>query len=177
MHERRAVRGITLVETTVASTLAAVALATAAPSFRDTLARRAVEGTAAQLAADLQYVRSEAVARNLPLRIGFAQADGASCWVIHSGGAGDCRCSADAATVCEPGATEFKTVQLPAGGRVQVTSNAASMLFHPVRGTVAPTGTLHVVGEGRLEVRHVVNLLGRARSCSPARALPGYAAC
>jgi type IV fimbrial biogenesis protein FimT len=177
MRTKRAVRGITLIETATASTIAAIAVGTAIPSFSDTLMRRAVDGTAAQLATDLQYVRSEAVARNRPLRIGFEQHGGASCYVIHSGAAGDCRCSADGATVCEPQAREFRTVQLPAQGRVQVTSNAPSMLFHPVRGTTTPAGTLRVVGANGVEVRHVVNMLGRARSCSPERSMPGYAAC
>jgi type IV fimbrial biogenesis protein FimT len=40
-----------------------------------------------------------------------------------------------------------------------------------------PTGTLRVVGAGGREVHHIINVMGRVRSCSPSPALPGYRTC
>jgi type IV fimbrial biogenesis protein FimT len=51
------------------------------------------------------------------------------------------------------------------------------VLFDPMHGTSTPTGTVRVVGAGGHEVRHVINVMGRVRTCSPAPALPGYRAC
>jgi type IV fimbrial biogenesis protein FimT len=170
-------RGITLIETAMASSIMAVALGAALPSFHDTLARRAVDGAATELAADLQHIRSEAVVRNAALRISFEHGAAGSCYVIHTGASGECSCSGAAVGSCSGTATEIKTVQFPAGGRVQLQSNAASMVFHPVRGTTTPAGTVRVLGPGSTEVRQIVSILGRTRSCSPQAAMPGYPAC
>ena len=78
---------------------------------------------------------------------------------------------------CTGGAKEIKTVHLPAAHSVQLSSNVGSMLFHPVRGTVSPTGTLRLIGPRGIEIRHVVNMMGRTRSCSPKGASSGQPAC
>ena len=78
-------RGVTLIESAVVMAVAVIALSTVAPSLQGLIERKRLEGVATQLATDLQYVRTEAVARNAPLRLSF-YADGAgSCYVIHSG--------------------------------------------------------------------------------------------
>ena len=64
-------RGVTLIEAAVAMTIGAIALSTAAPGFRGLIERKRLEGVATQLATDLQFVRTAAVARNEPLRISF----------------------------------------------------------------------------------------------------------
>jgi type IV fimbrial biogenesis protein FimT len=53
----------------------------------------------------------------------------------------------------------------------------ASMRFDPLHGTSTPTGTLRVVGANERAIHHVVNIMGRVRSCSPQAAVRGYAAC
>jgi type IV fimbrial biogenesis protein FimT len=50
------------------------------------------------------------------------------------------------------------------------------MLFDPVRGTTSPAGTVRVVSDAG-SIHHVVNIMGRARSCSPDGAVKGYKAC
>jgi type IV fimbrial biogenesis protein FimT len=60
---------------------------------------------------------------------------------------------------------------------VAVHANVASVLFDPLHGTSTPTGTLRLVGSGGREVQHVVNVMGRVRSCSPLGAVPGYRPC
>jgi type IV fimbrial biogenesis protein FimT len=51
------------------------------------------------------------------------------------------------------------------------------MLWHPDRGTVTPTGTLRLrLPDGRA-VHHVVNITGRARTCSPQGSMKGFTVC
>jgi type IV fimbrial biogenesis protein FimT len=53
----------------------------------------------------------------------------------------------------------------------------ASVLFDPLHGTSTPAGTWRVIGTGGRAVHHVINVMGRVRSCSPQAAVPGYRAC
>jgi type IV fimbrial biogenesis protein FimT len=177
MQSKRKQGGITFVETAITTSILAIVLGTVAPSFHGVLERRALDGTAVELATDLQYIRSEAVARNVGLRISFSHTDTTSCYIIHTGLAGQCNCISSAPAQCIGGAAEIKTVHLPAGSLVQLKSNVASMLFHPARGTTSPAGTLHLSGAAGLEIRHVVNMLGRTRSCSPLGGVKGYPVC
>jgi type IV fimbrial biogenesis protein FimT len=68
-------------------------------------------------------------------------------------------------------------VQAPPNGTVVVTANVASMLYDPVRGTTSPTATIAVGAPESAGLRHVVNILGRVRTCAPAGGLRGYRAC
>ena len=169
--------GLTLVELAVTMAVAAVLVSTAGPSLSDIIAARRLDGVATQLASDIQFVRTDAVARNQPLRLSFfAGADG-SCYLIHTGASAQCSCSANGTAQCSGDAVQLKAVQLPASDRIAVSSNAASLLFDPLHGTSSPTATLRVVGVNGRAIHHIVNLMGRVRSCSPLGAMPGYRAC
>lgn len=169
-------RGVTLIEAAVAMTIGAIALSTAAPGFRGLVERKRLEGVATQLATDLQFVRTAAVARNEPLRISFHAEPAGSCYVIHTGNRAQCACNGSAPAVCTGGATQIRTVWLPAVQQVAVQSSATSILFDPLHGTSTPAGTARVTGP-QGAIHHVVNIMGRVRSCSPEAALPGYRAC
>lgn len=168
-------RGLTLVETCVTMSIACVLLGTALPGFNDMLARRKLTGVATELLGDIAYVRGAAVARNQPVRLSFHALATGSCYVVHTGAAADCRCSADGIAQCSGSAVALKTVLQAASG-VAVQANVRSMLFDPVRGTTSPAGTVRVVGDSGA-IHHVVNIMGRARSCSPSAGVPGYKAC
>lgn len=171
-------RGWTLVEGLVVMAIAALALGTVVPGFADLLERRRIEGVAAEMSADLQFVRTEAVSRNRGLRIGFEHdAAGSTCYVIHTGPSGACRCLTGAPAVCDAGAEAIKTLSFPAGARPGVWANVPSIRIDPVRGTVSPTATLRIRSAERPGLHHVVNLLGRVRTCTPPGGLPGYPAC
>jgi type IV fimbrial biogenesis protein FimT len=86
-------RGITLVEAMVTLAITSIVAGAAMPSFQGLVARQRLEGVATQLATDLQYVRTEAVARNEPLRIPFWSDEGGSCYAIHTGSHAQCSCS------------------------------------------------------------------------------------
>jgi len=177
-HGRRFLpRGLTLVETTITLAILAIVAGTAVPSLRGMQQRRTLEGRANELATDIHFARSEAVSRNLSVRMGFRSSSTGSCYVIHTGAATDCNCSADAPTLCSDDAHEIKTVQLPAASGIALSSNVASMLFAATHGTTSPTGTLRLLDPQGRAIHHIVNILGRVRSCSPQGDIAGYKAC
>jgi type IV fimbrial biogenesis protein FimT len=170
-------RGLSLLESLMVLAIAAIATGATWPAFQQTLEQRRLEGAAAQLHTDLQLARSEAVARNHTLRISYRQQAGGSCYLVHTGGANDCNCDAGGAPVCTGGAEAVRTEFFAASRGVQLQSNVASMVLDPTKGTVSPTGTLRLQGAEGRAVHLVVNIMGRARKCSPGGTLPGYAAC
>ncbi len=170
-------RGFSLVEAGIVLAVTAIVATSAAPSVQRVVDTRRIDGAATQLAADLQFVRTEAVARNQPLRLSVQVGGGASCYVVHSGNANQCSCTADGPAQCSGGAQPIKAVRFGDADRVALQTNVASMLFDPLHGTSTPTGTLRVVGSDGRAVHHVVNIMGRVRSCSPLAAVPGYRAC
>jgi type IV fimbrial biogenesis protein FimT len=96
---------------------------------------------------------------------------------VHDGSAGDCRCDDAGLATCSAGVEVVRSQRLPGGSHaVGLRSNVRSMAFDPTVGTVTPTASVRLnapVGELRL----VVNVMGRVRSCTPDRALPGLPAC
>ena len=183
LHRSGKQRGLTLVETCVVVAIAVVLAASAAPGLRDLLDTRRLDRAATGLASDIQFVRTESVARNQPLRLSRYALTGGSCYVIHTGDAVQCSCSLPGPAQCSGGAEELRTVTLADAGSVSLNGTANSVLFDPLHGTVSPTATLRVVGRptssgvGRREVHHVINVMGRVRSCSPLGAMSGYRVC
>lgn len=174
---RRAQAGVSLVESMVATTLVAVVTTLAAPGFEDAIQRRQLEGAASQLETDLHLVRAAAVARHAPLRVSFESGSAGSCYVVHTGEAGACRCNGGDAPVCEPGASAERSVRFAAGDRVGLKANVRSVLFDPVKGTSTPAATVQLTARNGAQVRQVVNIMGRVRSCTPNAALPGIKHC
>jgi type IV fimbrial biogenesis protein FimT len=173
---KRRQHGLTLLELAIVVAITAIVAAAAASSFTALIDARRLDSAATRLAADIQLARSEAIARNQPLRLSLFTGSGASCWIVHSGAAADCRCD-DTGAVCGAGARTIKGVVLANKERVSVAGNVASIVFDPLHGTSTPTGTLRLVGARGGAVHHVVNVVGRARSCSPDGAVPGYSPC
>ena len=173
----RSPRGLSLVESLMTMAIVAIATGATLPGFKQALEQRRLEGAAAQLHTDLQLARSEAVARNRTLRLSFGSSANGSCYVVHTGTAASCSCSDSGVPVCTAGAEAMRSVHFAADGRVQVQSNVASMVLDPAKGTVSPTGTVRVRGADGRAVHMVVNIMGRARNCSPGSAMPGYPAC
>jgi type IV fimbrial biogenesis protein FimT len=169
--------GVTLVEACTVVAVLAILASTAAPNLQGLIDSRRLDGAATQLATDIQFVRSEAVARNLPVRLSLYPSAGGTCYVVHTGNADQCACDTSGPATCTGGALQIKTVTLGAADRVSLQSNVTSVLFDPLHGTSTPTGTLRLVGQQGRAVHHVINVMGRVRSCSPLGAMPGYRAC
>lgn len=171
-------RGLTLIETAATLAILAIVATSAVSAFGDLRQRHQIRGVAAELASDLQFVRSEAVARNENVSISFSELPGgASCYVIHTGPKSACTCAASGAAQCTGSALPIKAVAAPAGGAVLLNADVASMLYHPVRGTVSSMASIDVHAAGSAGLRHVVSMLGRVRTCSPTGGLPGHKPC
>lgn len=170
-------RGITLIETCIVAAVVAILASTAAPNLQDLIDTRRLEGAAAQLATDIQFTRSAAVARNQRVRLSLQTYTEGSCYVVHTGNAGDCVCDGTGPARCNAGAREIKTVTLPLAKHVTLQSNVRSVLFDPNFGTSSPTATLGLLGTRGRVVRHIVNVMGRVRSCAAQGTVPGYRSC
>jgi type IV fimbrial biogenesis protein FimT len=177
MKNLRQQRGFTLVEAAIVMAVLGIVAGSAAPGMQQLLDSRRLDGAATQLATDIQHVRSEAVARNQPVRLSFYAGSTASCWVVHTGLSAQCTCTGTGPAVCTGDAEQIKSVVLPAAQRVAVEANVTSVLFDPLHGTSTPTGTLRIVGPQGRAVHHVINVMGRVRSCSPSSNVAGYRAC
>lgn len=170
-------RGITLVEVVMATTVMAIAAASAAPSFQRFIDKQRLDGAAAQLASDIQFTRAEAVLRNTGLRLRLQSSPWGSCYVIHTGAAGQCECPASGPAQCSGDAQALKTVQLRGTDNITLAGNVSSILFDPLHGTASPTATLNLTVASGAVVRHIVNVMGRVRTCSPQGSAAGYVAC
>lgn len=173
---RRCQSGLTLVELAITIAIIAILFGLAAPSVVQFAQRQRLEGAAAQLETDLFLLRSEAVARNETLRISFSQDPGGSCYVLHGGGEGACRCSSDGATSCTSDAEVLRGAFFGQNAGAQVVSNRSVLVVDPAKGTVTPTATMRVLSSAG-ELRQVINIMGRVRACSPDGAMPGYRPC
>lgn len=172
---RRRQRGASLVEATVVLGISTLLAGTTLPGWKENRERRQLEAASAQLAVDLQHARSLAVARALPVRLSFTE--GQACYVVHTGPAGACGCDTGGLVSCRSGGEALRVATLPGEGRVALSANVRSMLFDSERGTVTPTATIQLQRADGAAVNHVVNIMGRVRTCSPEQRVAGHRAC
>jgi type IV fimbrial biogenesis protein FimT len=157
-------RGVTLTECCVSIAIAAVMVMVALPAFSDILKKRHLEGRASELSADLQLLRTEAVARNVVARI-----------TVSSDLRGEC--NGETPATCDAGAHAIKSVFFPAAGPVRLATEEPSTGIAPVRGNAISMNAFTLTDEQGREVRHVISTLGRVRSCATSPSLSRYAPC
>ena len=138
-------RAFTLVEVMVVVAVAAIIALIAAPSFRDMILMQRLKSINAQLVTDLQFARSEAVARNVPMRVRFLSNSTMTCYSIFTAPDNNARCDCrlGAGTACvDAGTVEVRTVQAATSLRVQVMTPADglnSFAFDPTNGGIQST--------------------------------------
>ena len=169
-------RGFTLIELMVVIALVSVILTLVAPSFTGMLASRRLEGATNEFVTDLQYARSEAVARNA--NVGLVTGAAGTCYTIYQEAipvAGSCNCANTPA--CTGGPVEIKTVSLLGAGVTATVST--TFLFEPVRGSLTGSDTQAVLSSsaGVGQLRADVMAVGRVRTCSPSGTFKGYPPC
>jgi type IV fimbrial biogenesis protein FimT len=177
--QRWLVRGVSLIESCIALAIGALVLTGTASSMAQAIERFKLRAASAQLSADLRETRYLAISRSEPLRLSIWSRDGWSCYVVHTGPAGDCECTnlpADAPAHCTHGQA-LKTQVWPQGRSVALSSNVRSIVFDPVLGTSSPTGTLRLSSPSGLTYRHSVNLMGRVRVCVESASSGGLPTC
>lgn len=174
--------GIGLLETLIALAVGAVMASQALPALREQLDLWRLESASADVGRMLRLARQQSAVRRSALRLEVDATSGTgACLLLHSGGPMACRgCTGPA--VCNPNAQLLaRSAPTPAGLSLQATST--SLLWSPASGTVTPTGTFRLwltsprTGLTPPEVLHVVNLLGRARSCSNDARVRFHVAC
>jgi type IV fimbrial biogenesis protein FimT len=166
-------RGFTVVELMVVIAITAIAVSMAVPSFTTLMAKKRVEGVTSELSTDLQYARSEAVSRNLSVRVTFI---GTDCYVIHP---------ASVTASCTTTTNNIKTVQLVSGSTASFSPNGSPALsyieFDPVRGiaafsTASTSGSVNVNSSvGTAQLQAYVSTVGRVCIASPS-GIAGYPA-
>ena len=191
---RRSVsRGFTLIELMIVIGLLAILIVFAAPSFVDTLDRRAVINATQALTGQIQHARSLAITRNTTVSM-VMERSGGNDWCFGLTDAGNCDCSLPNV---EPGAC---TVGVPDDPSERILIRADQTLFRGVelgelpidpddvnvrRLTISfePTRGLRTDGNATsigdpftfqsprgLETRVEVNRIGRISTCSPSGA-------
>ena len=113
-------RGITLVEVCAVICIGSILAAAAAPNLQGLIDSRRLDGVATLLATDIQFARSEAVARNLPVRLSFYANANGNCYVVHTGNADQCACDTSGPATCNGDALQVKTVALSTADRVSI---------------------------------------------------------
>lgn len=170
-------RGFTLIEAGVVIAVTAIVASIAAPAMGRLVEGRRLEAAAVRLSTDLQFARQEAATRGRAVRLSWQDGIEGGCWLVHTGERAQCRCEATGRAACDGDAEPIKAVVLPRADRIGVSANVGSMLFDPLLGTVTPTGTWKLTADSGRAIHHVVNVIGRVRSCSPQGALAGQSAC
>lgn len=175
-------RGFTLIELLVVGVVVAILLTVAVAGFGGMFARKRVEGAAADFLTDLQQARTEAVTRNVPVRLTF----GTGCHVLHANDVA-ITCNGAAATPANSPAL-IRIVERVANDTtfaVQPTATPPASIEFDSRNGVASTdpagiadpGVLFGSNAGTWQLRVRVGAMGRVEICSPGSSLSGYAAC
>ena len=173
---RRRAAGVTLIESLVVLAVLGVLATQAVTQLPDLIDRRRVEATASEAAALLQTARWSAQSTTRSLRASFRHDAGGSCMLIHVAAA-DCTCGASARPTCDQPDAIVGVLQVPASRGVAIHANVASILYDPLLGTATPAATVRITGVRGLELRQVVNLMGRVRTCSAGSAAGLAAPC
>jgi Tfp pilus assembly protein FimT len=154
-----------LIELIVALTVLAIVATAGIPSFLNLVDRHQLRGAANALYSDLLFARMEAIHRQAPVSVSF-QTDGAGghwCHGLSDSGPCDCR----AGDECTLAGAPPRITQGSDFRRVALATNftpAATVTFHPARGTANSGTTRLTTAAGAIDV--VVSSLGRVRMCS-----------
>ena len=177
-------RGFTLIELMIVVALVAIVATLAAPSFREFLAKKRLEGVASELSNDLHYARSEAVSRNVTVRVTF----GSGCYLLTAqpdGSSPTSTCSQTSNPTLGTGAVNIKQTQLQSGASASFSPNdsLSYLEFDPVRGiasfsTSLGSGSVNINSSiGSWQLRANVTAVGSMTVCSPSGTVKGYASC
>lgn len=178
--------GFTLLEMMAGLAMLGLLLSLATPSWNAWIQRQRLETASRELQSLLAQWRHVSLDAQQPVRLSLYTASGSNgsttpqCAVIHTGAWADCRCAPDPAgrprSSCQLPAQQLSEWVLRREDGLALSANVGSLRMDPHLGTVTPSGTLSLRGPGELEVRHVVNVMGRVRVCSDAR-IGGWPAC
>jgi prepilin-type N-terminal cleavage/methylation domain-containing protein len=190
MHGGTPRRGFTMIELIVVLAIAGILLGLAAPRLSDYLLVQRLKGIHSQLVTDLQFGRSEAVAKNIAARFVFRTDDSTTCYTIFTVPPGSdaslrCDCLLGAGAACSGGAAELRTHAVPrsSGVRFAIADGVdpAFAIDHMSGGLLAiPTTTdpsplaafvVETVIDGGRALRTTIGQTGRVTYCGTSTAL------
>jgi type IV fimbrial biogenesis protein FimT len=184
-------RGFTLIELMITLAVMGVLVTLAAPSFYDFILMQRLKAASQQFVTDMQFARSEAAARNQPVRVHFRRNSAVSCYAIFTA-PDDTACQCERTPVCSgiAGAEEIRTVRLARASRIGVWPFGVSggslpaFRFDPINGSVKTnaldlTGLpidqfavdFSILGVTDKLLRSELQLSGRSNICVPAGSL------
>jgi len=177
-NARRPRRGLSLVELLCVLAISLVLLGGALPLLNDLQQGQRLQATAALLETDIHLARSTAISTGQPVRLVVqAMASGGSCYLLHSGPADGCNCVEAGVARCEAGARALRIEVLPPAAGVTIAALSRPLVFDGRKATVTPTATLRLAARDGRTIHHVVNIMGRVRSCTPGGAVGGLRSC
>jgi len=134
--------GLTVIELIVVVAITASVAAIAGPSFFDMIVTQRLRGVNAQLLTDLQFARSEALARNTPVRVIAGSNSSLSCYaLVINDSASLCDCTKTPGSICTSPGVEVRTVQVNQSASVAIGSllpATSTLTFYPVNGSTNP---------------------------------------
>jgi type IV fimbrial biogenesis protein FimT len=167
MNSATSQRGVSFIDVLITTAVIGILVAMALPSLEQLRSRQSVQLMAQTVMTDLQQARSEAITRAGTVHFRVSQHSGGSCYLIHTGSSGACRCDDTGQAVCSAAGQLIKQEWLPSSRRLTVRANVSSMSFQAQQGTVTSTGSIDIGTDKGQAIRHVVSIAGRVRSCSP----------
>lgn len=166
MTARQTQAGFTFIELCIGVAIIAILLGNAIPALEQLKQRQRLQLVAQTVMTDLQQARSEAVERATPVQFRFSQHPQGSCYVLHTGASGLCRCEDDGKPVCTGAGGLLKSQWIPSSQRLTVRANVSNLSFQARQGAVTSTGSVDIQSSNNEAIRQVVSIAGRVRSCS-----------
>jgi type IV fimbrial biogenesis protein FimT len=185
--------GFTVIELLIVVAVVAVVLTLAAPSFSSLILMQRLKGINAQVVTDLQYARSDAVGRGVPVYVKFSGVSPSaptSCYILYTStiqraippdpNAPSCNCAAAEGSRCTNAATaELRTVQVPAslgvliaigpGDNFSFDPRTGGMLYgsYDYIGPPPEEYLIDVYADSARKLRDVLGISGRVKVCIP----------
>lgn len=178
MTGRNPQRGFTLIEMVVTIVVLGILLAIAVPPFMSLMDSIRVKRAGDAVSAFLVNAKSEAIKRNVTVRVIVQEASSGANWCLGMTTASTCDCMTQDACLIDGverkiASTLYKNVSLddPDDGHV--------FSFSPLRGTVpvASVETVELESGNGIKLNVVVAITGRIRLCSPDGSAGGYPTC
>lgn len=192
-------QAFTLIELVVVLALAAIVMMIAAPAFGDFILTQRLKSINASLVTDMQFARSEAASRGVPVIVSVSvpgSGSTMSCYTIYTDPSsppwGKCDCTRAAGLRCASTSIEIKTVQIASSLSVTVappSGEGQEFAYDAVNGRISlrPDDTGNTLPRPfRIDtyintsrkLRTSIGVSGRPQVCLPSgAAVSGYLAC
>ena len=168
-------RGFTLIDFMIVLTIAGILLGQAVPSWSRAFADKKLQGEAENIATAIQLARTETVTRNRTVSFSILSTPGgATCHVVHTGTAAECRCNDDGTAICAAPEVVVAAARHDPSVRASLSH---SIRFDPRSGTATPTGTVALYSTSGRELQNRVAITGRVRTCVASGSMAGYVPC